>query len=96
MNRKRLIRARGPALTLGLLALVWPLLLPTAARAQDATPRVNVTVEVHREITETGPHGKPSTRRVPVEAARPGDVLVYTLLAENVGGGPALNARLRD
>jgi uncharacterized repeat protein (TIGR01451 family) len=92
-----LFRARRPALSFGLLALAWPLLfLPAALADEAATPRVNVTIQVEREVTEPDPAGRPVIHREPVETAGPGDVLVYTLQAKNVGASPAFNARLQD
>ena len=59
-------------------------------------PRVAVDIAVEREVTKTDADGRQTSYREPVDTAFPGDVLVYTLRAENTGDGPALNTRLED
>lgn len=85
-----------PGLVLGLAFLLWPGLGPPGALAQDAAPSVSVSIDVAREVTEADPSGRLIARLEPVEVAGPGDVLVYTLRAENVGSSPAYRPRLRD
>jgi uncharacterized repeat protein (TIGR01451 family) len=97
MNEIRLFRLHRPGMLIGLSVLAAALLITPAATAdENATPRVNVTIQVQREVTEPGPSGQPVTRHVRVEAAGPGDVLVYTLEAQNVGTAAAFNTRLQD
>jgi uncharacterized repeat protein (TIGR01451 family) len=62
----------------------------------DAVPEVTVRVAVEREVTKTGDDGQQLRYREPVRDATPGDVLVYTLTATNVGDAVALNAALKD
>lgn len=83
-------------LLLGLALLLFPALGPPGARAQAPAPSVSVDIDVAREVTEADPSGRLITRQEPVEVAGPGDVLVYTLRAENVGNSPAFRPRLRD
>jgi len=59
-------------------------------------PQVAVNIAVEREVTKTDADGQQVQYREPVDTAFPGDVLVYTLRAENVGNGPAVNTRLED
>jgi len=83
-------------LMLGLALLLWPGLGPPRAQAQETAPSVAVSIDVAREVTQADPSGRLVTRHEPVKVAGPGDVLVYTLSAENVGNSPAFRARLRD
>lgn len=64
--------------------------------ATAGSPKVEVAVRVEREIVRIDAAGEKIVERKPVEIANPGDVLVYTLKATNVGDGPALEARLED
>ena len=96
MRRNEPFRPWKPGLMLGLALLLFPALGPPGAGAQDPTPAVSVDIDVAREVTEADPSGRLVTRREPVEVAGPGDVLVYTLRAENVGDSPAYRPRLRD
>jgi len=68
-------------------------LLASAAFAQVPAPRLTVSVDVEREI-KRGDDG--AVEREPVDAARPGDVLVYTVRASNVGDADAIGARIED
>lgn len=63
----------------------------TAAIAQVPTPKVTVSVDVEREIARGD-----AVEREPVDVARPGDVLVYTVRASNVGDAAAVGARVED
>jgi len=86
MNRTGVLR-RAAALGAAMLA---------ATAALASTPRVQVEVRVEREIVRADASGRKVVERKPVDVARPGDVLVYTLQARNVGDGPAVDARLED
>jgi len=66
------------------------------AFAQGPAPDLEVTVSVEREVTRIGPDGREVVTREQVDLVRPGDVLVYTVRAENRGGGPAVGARVKD
>lgn len=67
-----------------------------SAAVWAATPKVEVDIQVSREVVVDGADGSRSVERRPVDVARPGDVLIYTLRAVNVGDAPALGARLDD
>jgi uncharacterized repeat protein (TIGR01451 family) len=83
--------------TVAVLIVLATLSVPAAPPAEAADgPQVTVNVAVAREVTKTGPDGQQVTYHEPVDTAFPGDVLVYTLRAENVGNGAALNTRLED
>ena len=78
-------------------SLIVALSLAVPAAAEDTeVPRVEVRVEVEREIVQARADGRRVSRREPVRTVVPGDVLVYTLSAHNVGHAPALNPRLQD
>lgn len=66
----------------------------TAAVAQS--PEVAITISVEREITRVDGDGRTVVTTEPVDAARPGDILVYTLSAVNRGVTPALGTRIVD
>jgi uncharacterized repeat protein (TIGR01451 family) len=78
-----------------ILAATAPLLAadstPTAA-----PPRLEVTVDVQREVTKVDASGRAQVVLEPVKAAHPGDVLVYSLRATNVGLAPARQAQIED
>jgi uncharacterized repeat protein (TIGR01451 family) len=59
-------------------------------------PDVKVTVEVLQEIIREDADGNLVTDQQPVGLASPGDILVYTVRAENLGDGPAFDPRLQD
>ena len=94
----RLNRLFAPAIRLGLVLLM---LSPALADLNDGTratdgPDVKVTVEVEQEMVQEGADGTPTVVRQPVGLATPGDILVYTVRAENIGNGPAFDPRLQD
>ena len=91
MPRKRLLNARIVVfLTLVLIAASAVVLAAAGA------PKIELAVQVERELVHIDAGGKKIVERNPVDIAKPGDVLVYTLTATNVGVGPALEARLED
>ncbi len=51
---------------------------------------------MEREQVRVEPDGRKVIYREPVENASPGDVLVYTIRAENVGDRPALHTNVED
>ena len=77
------------------LAATAPLLAadPTPT---TAPPRLEVTVEVQREVVKVDASGRSQVVLEPVKAAHPGDVLVYSLRATNVGLAPARQAQIED
>lgn len=74
------------------IAIVWA----AAGIAHAAAPKVEVDVSVQKEVVVQSPDGTRAVERRPVDVARPGDVLVYTLRARNAGDGPALGTKLDD
>jgi uncharacterized repeat protein (TIGR01451 family) len=77
---------------LTLAAAGW--LAATAAIAQ--APDVAVEVDVAREVVHVREDGSRSVGLERVDVTRPGDVLVYTVRATNVGDAPALAPRVDD
>jgi uncharacterized repeat protein (TIGR01451 family) len=65
-----------------------------AAGAQ-AKPRIVVSIQQTKEVTESSRGGK-ATRFVPVTSASPGDVLEYVLVYTNQGDELATNAVIED
>ena len=61
-----------------------------------AGPQLAVTVDVEREVVRPTDDGASEIALERVEVAHPDDVLVYTLVARNVGDGPALSPRIED
>ena len=76
-----------------LLAALVAMAGPPAIAEQ---PRVALNVDVKEEISRTDAQGRIQVVHQPVERAEPGDVLVYTLTYTNVGGNPAVNAKVDD
>lgn len=74
---------------------LW-LLLAAAPLASAQVPRVEVRVDVAREVVRVGEDGTRTVALEPVEVTRPGDVLVYTVRATNVGDAPAVAPRVDD
>jgi uncharacterized repeat protein (TIGR01451 family) len=66
------------------------------AMATTGAPKVEVSVNVEREVARVDANGKKVVERKPVDVANPGDVLVYTLKATNLGDGAAIDARIED
>ena len=79
-----------------ILALVFSSLSAQALSVPPGKPSVAVEVRVEREKTRTEADGRTTTYREPVEAATPGDLLVYTIHTSNVGDHPALNTNVED
>ena len=52
-------------------------------------------VQQREVVRETG-DGEPEVALEGIEVAHPDDVLVYTLVARNVGDGPAVSPRIED
>lgn len=78
------------------LLVVAALAAGISAAAQSPAPKVDVTVGVEREVVRVSDDGDRVVDREPVDVARPGDVLVYTVRAVNVGDAPALSPRIED
>lgn len=80
------VRAAGAAL----------LAFAGATAGVASSPEVAVEIAVAREVVTHDASGAARVRLEPVGTVRPGDVLVYTLRAENRGVAPALEARVED
>lgn len=78
------------------VAAVTAVALGVGGAALAAAPRVEVSVRVEREVVKADASGRRVVERRPVDAASPGDVLVYTLVARNTGEGPAIHPSLED
>jgi uncharacterized repeat protein (TIGR01451 family) len=73
------------------------LVLATAAAAAMASvPKVDVTIQAHKEVVRVGADGKKAVTMAPATEAATGDVVVYTLRAHNAGDGPAMSPRIED
>lgn len=66
------------------------------APADGGGPRVDVQIDVAKQVVSVDGDGRPVERQVPVGVVRPGDVLVYRLRATNRGEAPALRPRIED
>jgi uncharacterized repeat protein (TIGR01451 family) len=65
------------------------------AAAAEAKPRIVISIQQTKEVTESAPTGK-VTRFVPATSVSPGDVLEYVLVYTNEGDEPATNAVIED
>ena len=83
-------RFASPAARVALAALT------VVSATLASVPEVAVEIAVAREVVERDASGAERVKLEPVGAVRPGDVLVYTLRAENRGAAPALSARIED
>ena len=83
-------RSPGPMLLVAFLAL------PAAQADPQGAPRLRIDMQVEKEISRKDPSGEAEVRRVPVEVAGAGDVLVYTLQIVNEGEVAAMRARVVD
>jgi len=66
------------------------------AAAFATTPKVEVTIQAHKEVVRADTSGKKTVELKPADEAATGDVLVYTLRATNTGSGPAVGTRIED
>lgn len=67
-----------------------------AASAWASAPKVEVSVHAAKEVVRTDAAGKRTVTLAPASEAGSGDVIVYTLRAENTGDGPAVSPRIED
>jgi uncharacterized repeat protein (TIGR01451 family) len=80
-----------------LLALGTLLSVPAFAQtANDGGPNVKVNISVVQDVTRTAETGETVVESKPVGLVSPGDVLTYTLTAQNTGDSPAFDARIED
>lgn len=87
MARNRMSWTLGAALCLALAA---------PAFAREAGPRVVVKVSVLKETVVRNAAGAEERKLEPVTQTRPGDTLLYRILATNEGDAPARDARIVD
>jgi uncharacterized repeat protein (TIGR01451 family) len=67
-----------------------------AAQAQASIPKVEVSIQAHKEVVSTDASGKKTVALVPATDGTSGDVIVYTLRAANAGTAPAVSPRIED
>ena len=67
-----------------------------AAAAYASVPKVDVTIQAHKEVVKVDASGKKAVTMAPATEAATGDVVVYTLRAHNKGDGPAMSPRIED
>ena len=93
-------RAKTTRLLMAPALLAICTLLAVPAVAQEVTaeggPSVKVNISVVQEVTRTDEGGKTVVETKEVGLVSPGDVLTYTLRAENTGDSPAFDARIED
>ena len=77
-------------------ALVVAACAALAVGAQASAPKVEVTIQAHKEIVRSDASGKKAVELKPAGEAASGDTLVYTLRASNTGQAPAMNPRIED
>lgn len=87
MNRMR----KSPS---GLIAAL--IVAAMGTQAQASVPKVEVTVNAHKEVVRVDASGTRTVELKPATEATTGDVIVYTLHADNTGTGPAVSPRIED
>jgi uncharacterized repeat protein (TIGR01451 family) len=84
-----MMRIRNLAIAFALAALFAP-----AAWAQKK--HVELDARVEREIEVVAENGEKTIKRVDAEKVMPGETVVYTITARNVGNEPATNVVITD
>lgn len=69
--------------------------LTVEAQAQQESTKLDLKTTAEKEV-KVKQGGKTITKRVPLDKASPGDVVVYTITYSNVGKGPVLDAVIVD
>ena len=69
--------------------------LAGAAQAQQGNTKLDLKTKAEKEIT-VKQQGKATIKRVPLDKAAPGNILVYTITYSNAGKGPVLDAVIVD
>lgn len=90
-----MIQARKSSRWLGAVAPI-AFAATVGALAQASVPTVEVTVQAHKEVVRVDASGKKAVELKPATEAAAGDVIVYTLRANNTGSGPAMSPRIED
>lgn len=65
------------------------------AQAQQENTKLDLKTTAEKEI-KVKQGGKTITKRIPLDKANPGDVVIYTITYSNVGKGPVLDAVIVD
>jgi uncharacterized repeat protein (TIGR01451 family) len=65
------------------------------AQAQQEVTKLDLKTTAEKEA-KVKKDGKITTKRIPLDKANPGDVVVYTITYSNVGKGPVLDAVIVD
>jgi uncharacterized repeat protein (TIGR01451 family) len=87
------MKEKGTSRTAWIAALA---VIGIAFAAEASVPKVEVTVQAHKEVVRVDASGKKAVELKPADEAAAGDTIVYTLRASNTGTGPALNPRIED
>jgi uncharacterized repeat protein (TIGR01451 family) len=69
--------------------------LAVIAQAQQENTKLDLKTTAEKEI-KVKQGGKTITKRIPLDKASPGDVVIYTITYSNVGKGPVLDAVIVD
>lgn len=70
-------------------------LLAVVSHAQQENTKLDLKTTAEKEV-KVKQSGKTITKRMPLDKASPGDVVVYTIIYSNVGKGPVLDAVIVD
>ena len=95
---KNRVKTTRMSMAPALLALCTLLAVPAVAQEanNEGGPSIKVNVSVMQEVTRTVDNGETVVETKEVGLVSPGDVLTYTLRAENTGDSPAFDARIED
>jgi uncharacterized repeat protein (TIGR01451 family) len=96
MHRRRKLETGAAPTSIVLIVLLAAALASWPALAADPAPRLAMTLQVERETARTDVQGTEAAAPESVIATRSGDVLVYTLKADNRGDAPAFDLKLQD
>jgi uncharacterized repeat protein (TIGR01451 family) len=70
-------------------------LLAGPSQAQQSSAKLDLKTMAEKEVKVTK-EGKSTTKRIPLDKASPGNIVVYTITYSNVGKGPILDAKIVD
>lgn len=69
--------------------------LAVVAQAQQENAKLDLKTTAEKEV-KVKKDGKITTKRIPLDKANPGDVVIYTITYSNLGKGPVLDAVIVD
>lgn len=69
--------------------------LAGVSQSQQSSAKLDLKTTAEKEIKVTK-DGKSTTKRIPLDKANPGSIVVYTITYSNVGKGPILDAKIVD